>query len=156
MIKHSKGTDGAFYPRSHMVGFHFLIHYFFLSLFGGCSIAPWKSVGTHLNEQIESSFNWTTGTKICRGLILTLWLLSLVRCSAAHTCNKLPHENDTHWIIMKPLHTCFSLLRRIRQLWHIKINQPYIRGATHAITLASGSSRAVTQGRRRRLILYHG
>lgn len=46
--------------------------------------------------------------------------------------------------------TCFSLQEK--QLWHIKISQPYIRKRTHT----SSNSRAVTQGQRRRFIFIMG
>lgn len=72
------------------------------------------------------------------------------------TGDQSPYSGQTHYEVhFETFCTCFSLHLRIKQLWHIKINQPYIHRGTHRNTQTS-SSRAVTQGQRKRFIFIMG
>lgn len=100
--------------------------------------------------------------KICGGLIFTLWLCCInknpICCSRKHThaeWNQRQHRQPSHYETHSEGLNLFQSHQRATQLWHIKISQPYKRRGTHKCTHGP-SSRAVTQGQRRRFIFIMG
>lgn len=131
----------------------------------------------HLRKQNESSFNWKmVGLlyQFVRDDLLWLNIYLVTLCPVPHSavstifkytvkhkthCCMTPKPSLLHWrlnhyeVHFEDFCTCFNLHRRIKQL-HIKISQPYTQRGTHI--RAHTSSRAVTQGQRRRFIFIMG
>jgi len=159
MIKQSRGKEEALYHLTHMVNFHFFIHY-----------SPLSVVLSNLVKASHGVCFFSLSNKICCGLIFTLWVFVLVKCPTllyqqkSNILQRKTHEHETKahkWRLnnyedhSEGFCPCSSLHQRTKQLRHIKISQAYIWRGTHKCT-HSTNSRAVTQGQRRRLISIMG
>lgn len=171
MIKHSSGWKGPVHFKPPKVDLFPNSRLLFFFSFSWCLLCrALLERWLHLCGQIENSLNPITAghpfyyffslhfvreknlerfniylETLCPGQVFHIAVSTIFKSHKTKSPGLRRNHYEVHF---EDLCTCFSLDQRIKQLWNIKINQPYMEGHTRTHTRAhthTGST-AATQG----------